>query len=87
MSFTVRFVDDPLYTPHLIGVAHILCDIYGTLRGQSAMVDELFDTLREKVANECTIQKMLLRLLGQINYVMTTAEILDIEEQERKQLR
>ena len=51
------------------------------------MVDELFDTLREKVANECTIQKMLLRLLGQINYVMTTAEILNIEEQERKQLR
>ncbi|KAL3768874.1 hypothetical protein ACHAW5_003346 [Stephanodiscus triporus] len=82
LSFTTRFVDDPQYTPHLIGVAHILCDIYGSLRGQSAVVDELFAKLREKVTNECSVQRMLLRLLGQIDYVMTTAEILAAEEQE-----
>jgi U3 small nucleolar RNA-associated protein 15 len=75
LSFTIRFVDNPLYTPHLMGVAHILCDIYGSLRGQSAVVDELFAKLREKVANECSVQRMLLRLLGQIDFVMTTAEI------------
>jgi U3 small nucleolar RNA-associated protein 15 len=84
MSFTIRFVDDPQYTPYLLGVAHILCDVYGSLSGQSAVVDELFAKLREKVANECTVQKMLLRLLGQIDYVMTTAEILASEEQDRK---
>lgn len=84
MSFTIRFVDDPQYTPYLLGVAHILCDVYGSLRGQSAVVDELFAKLREKVANECTVQKMLLRLLGQIDYVMTTAEILASEEHDRK---
>jgi len=84
MSFTIRFVDDPQYTPYLLGVAHILCDVYGSLSGQSAVVDELFAKLREKVANECTVQKMLLRLIGQIDYVMTTAEILASEEQDRK---
>lgn len=82
LSFTTRFVDDPRYTPHLIGVAHALCDIYGSLRGQSSAVDELFARLREKVASECAVQKMLLRLLGQIDYVMTTAEILAAEERE-----
>lgn len=81
MSFTIRFVDDPQYTPYLLGVAHILCDVYGSLRGQSAVVDELFAKLREKVVNELASQKMLLRLLGQIDYVMTTAEILASEEQ------
>jgi U3 small nucleolar RNA-associated protein 15 len=82
LSFTTRFVDDPQYTSHLIVVAHILIDVYGSLKGQSAVVDELFAKLREKVTNECTVQKMLLRLLGQIDYVMTTAEILAVEERE-----
>ena len=81
LSFTIRFIDNPQYTPYLIGVAHILCDIYGSLMGQSAVVDELFTKLREKVANECSTQRMLLRLLGQIDYVMTTAEIQTMEEQ------
>lgn len=80
LSFTIRFIDNPQYTPHLIGVAHMLCDIYGSLRGQSAAVDELFAKLREKVRYECTVQRMLLRLLGQIDYVMTAAEVLGAEE-------
>ena len=81
LSFTIRFIDNPQYTPHLIGVAHILCDIYGSLRGQSAAVDDLFDKLRDKVTNECTVQRNLLRLLGQIDYVMTAAETLTAEDQ------
>ena len=75
LSFTIRFIDNPQYTTHLIGVAHILCDIYGSLHGQSAVVDELFAKLREKVTNECSVQKSILRLLGQLDYVITAAEI------------
>jgi len=84
LSFTIRFIDNPQYTSHLIGVSHILCDIYGSLRGQSAAVDELFGKLREKVANECGVQRMLLRVLGQIDFVMSTAEILSAEEQQQR---
>eukprot|EP00578_Thalassiosira_sp_NH16_P029190 CAMPEP_0181103632 /NCGR_PEP_ID=MMETSP1071-20121207/14971_1 /TAXON_ID=35127 /ORGANISM="Thalassiosira sp., Strain NH16" /LENGTH=723 /DNA_ID=CAMNT_0023186723 /DNA_START=28 /DNA_END=2199 /DNA_ORIENTATION=- len=73
LSFTIRFIDNPQYTPHLLGVSHILCDVYGSLHGQSAAVDELFVKLREKVANECGVQRMLLRLLGQIDFVMAAA--------------
>jgi U3 small nucleolar RNA-associated protein 15 len=84
LSFTIRFIDNPQYTPHLVGVAHILCDIYGSLQGQSKLVDELFAKLREKVAGECTVQRMLLRLLGQIDFVMTTAEIQSSVEHPRR---
>ena len=80
LSFTIRFIDDPKYSTYLIGVAHILCDIYGTLIGQSSVVDELFSKLRNKVTNECSAQRMLLRMLGQIDFVMTTAEIESAEE-------
>jgi len=64
-------------------VANILCDVYGSLRGQSAVVDELFSKLREKVANECSVQRMILRLLGQLDYVMTAAEIGEEKKGER----
>lgn len=87
LSFTTRFIDNPQYTSHLIGVAHILCDIYGPLLGQSAVVDELFAKLRSKVAMECAVQKMLLRLVGQIDYVRNTAEILAAEEEIQMQQR
>ena len=80
LSFTIRFIDNPQYTPYLIGVTHIICDIYGSMLGQSPLVDELFEKLRNKVTNECSVQRMLLRLLGQIDFVMTTAEMQSIME-------
>jgi hypothetical protein len=48
--------------------------------GQSSVVDELISKLRAKVSSECSVQKMLLRLLGQIDYVQTTAEMQGVEE-------
>jgi U3 small nucleolar RNA-associated protein 15 len=80
LSFTIRFIDEPKYSSYLIGVAHILCDIYGSLMGQSSVVDELFSKLRNKVTNECSAQRMVLGLLGQIDFVISTAEIQNAEE-------
>ena len=61
-------------------MAHILIDIYGSLKSQSVVVDELFDKLRDKVANECAAQKVILRMLGQMDYVMTAAEMFNVEK-------
>lgn len=77
LSFTIRFIDNPRYTAYLIGVVHILIDIYGFAVGQSAMVDELFAKLKTKVMTECAVQKNLLRLLGQIDFVMAGADNMD----------
>ena len=74
LSFTIRFIDNPQYTSYLIGVVHILIDIYGFAVGQSSLVDELFTKLKAKVGTECAVQKNLLRLLGQIDYVMAGAD-------------
>lgn len=74
LAFTTRFIDNPQYTSHLIGVVHIIIDIYGFAVGQSAIVDELFTKLKVKVGTECAVQKNLLRLLGQIDFVMANAD-------------
>jgi U3 small nucleolar RNA-associated protein 15 len=74
LSFTVNFISNPRYAPLLIGVANILCDIYGNIMGQSEVIDELFQRLRRNIKGECATQKILTRLLGQIDVVMYTAQ-------------
>lgn len=74
LSFVVRYITQPRYTPLLVGVADMLCDIYGNVIGQSEIIDELFDKLRKQVKSECKIQRSLLMLLGQIDAAMTAAE-------------
>ncbi|CAB9504635.1 associated protein 15 homolog [Seminavis robusta] len=70
LSFLVRYVTRPRFSSVLIGVSHMLIDIYSDVAGQSELVDELFGKLRMQVRNECRMQRGLLRLLGQIDAVV-----------------
>jgi U3 small nucleolar RNA-associated protein 15 len=80
LAFTVGFISNPKYTPLLIGVANILCDIYADVLGQSDTIDEYFEKLHMHVRNECRAQKSLLQLVGQIDAVMYAAEVQNSEE-------
>lgn len=75
LSFTIRYINRPHFTGLLIGIAHKLIDIYGDVTGQSETIDELFAKLKMQVGNECQAQKSLLRLVGQIDAVMTSSEM------------
>jgi U3 small nucleolar RNA-associated protein 15 len=74
LSFLVRYLTRPRFTSVLIGVSHILMDVYMPVSGQSEMVDELFGKLQNQVLNECRTQKSLLGLLGQIDGAVANAE-------------
>lgn len=73
LSFTIRYINRPHYTGLLVGVAHKLIDIYGDVTGQSETIDELFAKLKNQVGNECKAQKSLLRLVGQIDALVTSS--------------
>lgn len=73
LSFLVRYLTRPRFTSVLIGVSHILMDVYMPVSGQSEMVDELFGKLQTQVRNECRTQMSLLRLLGQIDDAVANA--------------
>ncbi len=77
LSFTASFISNPKYTPILIGVANQLCDIYSRVFGQSDTIDEYFEKLHMHVKRECGTQSVLNQLIGQIDAVMYTAEVLD----------
>jgi len=74
LSFIHSFICMPRYTPIIIGITNILCDIYGCVFGQSEIIDEIIQRIRNKVRSECSTMKKMLNLLGQINSIMYIAE-------------
>ena len=75
LSFTVRYISRPRFAALLIGVANKLIDIYGDVKGQSEMIDELFEKLKNQVKAESRAQKMLFRVVGQLDAILTAAEM------------
>lgn len=75
LSFTIRYITKPHFTSLLIGISHMLIDVYGDVAGQSETIDELFSKLKSHVANECRAQKNLIRLLGHIDAIMEKEEM------------
>jgi U3 small nucleolar RNA-associated protein 15 len=79
LSFTVRYISRPRFAALLIGVAEKLIDIYGDVAGQSEMIDELFEKLKNQVKDESRAQKLLFRVVGQLDAILTAAEMDDSE--------
>lgn len=72
LAFTVRYISDPKYSPTLIGVSRELCRIYQRVIGQSAIIDELFQKLKNHVSREIKVQKGLNKLIGSIDMVLAS---------------
>jgi U3 small nucleolar RNA-associated protein 15 len=79
LAFTVRYITRPRFAALLIGVANKLVDIYGDVAGQSETIDELVVKLRNQVMLECNTQKMLFRVVGQLDAILTQAEMENLD--------
>jgi U3 small nucleolar RNA-associated protein 15 len=66
LRYVTRYIKKPDYTSMLVGVAHILIDIYGQVAGESEEVGGLFRKLRDQIQLECKAQRSLMFLVGQI---------------------
>jgi len=74
LSFTIRYINRPHFSGLLIGIAHMLIDVYGGVAGESETIDELFAKLKRQVGSECRAQKELLHLVGQIDAIVANSE-------------
>jgi len=70
LRYVTRYIKKPEYTSMLVGVAHILIDIYGDVAGESEEIDGLFRKLRHQIQLECKSQRCLMFLMGQIEASM-----------------
>jgi U3 small nucleolar RNA-associated protein 15 len=74
LAFTVRYVSRPRFAALLIGVSNKLLDIYAEVTGQSETIDELFVKLKSQVSDEIRTQKVLLRVVGQLDAMLARVE-------------
>lgn len=79
LSFTARYISRPRFAALLIGVANKLIDIYEDVAGQSEIIDELFEKLKNQVKDESRAQKLLYRVVGQLDAILTATEMNDSE--------
>eukprot|EP00535_Pseudo-nitzschia_heimii_P007537 CAMPEP_0197188514 /NCGR_PEP_ID=MMETSP1423-20130617/17917_1 /TAXON_ID=476441 /ORGANISM="Pseudo-nitzschia heimii, Strain UNC1101" /LENGTH=624 /DNA_ID=CAMNT_0042640361 /DNA_START=134 /DNA_END=2008 /DNA_ORIENTATION=- len=70
LRYVTRYIKKPEYTSMLVGVAHILIDIYDDVVGESEEIDGLFRKLRHQIQLECKAQQCLMFLMGQIEASM-----------------
>lgn len=75
VSFTLRYITQPKYASMLVNVCNKLCDIYGSVLGQSSLVDDLFEKIRCEVKQEVLTQTKILVVLGQIETVINVATL------------
>jgi len=80
LAFCARYIVQPRFAPLVTGVVHVLLDIYEDVLGQSAMIDELIERLRRTVRVEVEAEQVLLRLMGQLDGVITVAEMKRVHE-------
>ena len=85
LAFITMFIARPQYSSVLIGVAHLLCDIYSSILGQSDVIDEYFTRLQNYVQQECNSQKTLLQIVGQIDAILYTAYQQEKEDEQQNE--
>jgi U3 small nucleolar RNA-associated protein 15 len=81
LAFTVRYIGQPRFAALLIGVSHMLIDIYSDVAGQSETIDELFAKLRTQVSTEARIQRKLLGVVGQLDGLIASVAHLDDDDE------
>lgn len=74
LSFIVRYITRPRFSALLIGVTNILINIYSEVTGQSEMIDELFAKLQNQISDELRTQKVLFRVVGQLEAILATTK-------------
>ena len=74
LSFIVRYITRPRFAALLIGVTNILINIYREVAGQSEMIDELFAKLQNQISEEIRTQKVLFRVVGQLDAILATTK-------------
>lgn len=80
LSFVVRYIARPRFTPILMGVAHLLLDLYVVVADESEVIAELLFKLSTQVKEEIRAQKSLLRVVGQLDAILSKHQDDDEED-------
>ncbi|KAK2466248.1 hypothetical protein APHAL10511_001890 [Amanita phalloides] len=72
LRLMVKYVADPRFGQLVCDIATLILDMYGTVFGQSPLVDSLFLRLRQKVAAEMRFQKEVVKVKGALQMILAS---------------
>jgi len=81
LHLLIRYISDPRFGELACDVAAVVLDIYGTVIGQSPLIDTLFVRLRKKVDQEVKFQRDLVSVRGALDMLLASSSM------ERERLR
>lgn len=73
LDFLAKYLTEPRYTTLLVGVVETVLDVYGSVVGQSAAVDDKLRLLKERLMIEVRLQRDLMQLQGALEPILTAA--------------
>ncbi|KAK9712599.1 U3 small nucleolar RNA-associated protein 15 [Basidiobolus ranarum] len=73
VQFLVKNISHPRYTGLLVDVANVILDMYSVVLGQSPLIDELFQSLNERIKKEINFQKDLMKVIGSLDMLFSKA--------------
>jgi U3 small nucleolar RNA-associated protein 15 len=73
VSFSARYVNHPKYSKLVIQVVQKMLDLYASVLGHSDAIDELFLKLHKQVRAEVGFQRQILRVMGSLDGIISTA--------------
>ncbi|KAG6917897.1 hypothetical protein DXG01_000506 [Tephrocybe rancida] len=73
LRLLLKYVADPRFGQMVCDIAAIVIDMYGSIFGQSPLIDSLFLRLRKKVAAEIRFQKELVKTKGALAMLFSSS--------------
>ncbi|KAM4049950.1 U3 small nucleolar RNA-associated protein 15 homolog [Anomaloglossus baeobatrachus] len=72
LTFLIKHIVDPRFSPILLNVSEKVIDIYSSTINQSSVVDKLFLRLQDTLEKEVSYQEELLEVLGMMDTLFAT---------------
>jgi U3 small nucleolar RNA-associated protein 15 len=72
LRLLVKYVTDPRFGQLVCDIAVLVIDMYGSVLGQSPLIDSLVLRLRKKIIAEIRFQKELVKAKAALNMILAT---------------
>jgi len=73
LHFLKDSLTNPLFTPYLIKIFHLVLDIYSYVIGRSPAVDHMLHQISGSIKKELAIQSKLLPLMGTLEFIINSS--------------
>ncbi|KAI9199294.1 WD40-repeat-containing domain protein [Polychytrium aggregatum] len=73
VRFLMKNLTNPRYSSLLIDISNLILDMYGSVIGQSIIIDELLSSMKQKMRDELNVQEKITEVLGFLDTLFSSS--------------